>query len=253
MYSYKELLRDMRALGIGRDDVLLVHSSMKAIGEVEGGAETVLDVLQEAVGEGMLVLPTHTWATMGEEHSLYDPETEPACVGILPNLFLKRSGVHRSLHPTHSVAAWSANEERAVQYISGEEKQTTPCSRTGCYGKLYDLDAKILLLGVDLNRNTYMHGVEEWFGIRERLTDFTLPLAIKMPDGRIQAAPVHKHFKPNNISISEYYIKMKPIFKSTDAMQSGTIGDASCYLLSARKTADITTEYLKKERDIFTY
>lgn len=31
------------------------------------------------------------------------PDTEEACVGLLTNLFRKRPGVVRSLHPTHSM------------------------------------------------------------------------------------------------------------------------------------------------------
>lgn len=278
MIKKQELIEQLKNLGIQQGDTLLVHSSMKAIGEVDGGADTVLDALIEAVcgnaercsdenveksdngsndvnNAGMLVLPTHTWAFMTNEHSVYDAETEPACVGILPNLFMKRKGVVRSLHPTHSVAAYCRQKSKAEGYVSGEEHFNTPCSRHGCYGKLYDLDAKILLLGVGLNRNTYMHGVEEWFGIKERLTEETLSLSIKMKDesGNDVLCPVsmHKHFKPNNISISENYERMRQEFIEKGALVEGEIGEALCSCMSARKVADITTEVLKKDRDFF--
>lgn len=271
MLTKQDIIDHLRNLGIKKGDTLLVHSSMKAIGDVDGGADTVLDALVETVcgnnawssdenaeecdKAGMLVLPTHTWASMTDEHSVFDPATEPACVGILPNLFMKRAGVMRSLHPTHSVAAYCRNKIKAEAYVSGEEQFSTPCSRQGCYGKLYDLDAKILLLGVGLNRNTYMHGVEEWFGIKERLTEETLSLSIKMKadDGTDMLYPVsmHKHFKPNNISISENYVRMKQAFIENDAMVEGFVGDAECMLMSARKVADLTTEQLKRERDFF--
>ncbi len=253
MYTKEQLIQDLKNLGLQATDTVLVHSSMKAMGEVEGGADTALDALQEVVSEGMLVLPTHTWATMTEEHNLFDPETEPACVGILPNLFRKRPGVIRSLHPTHSVAAWCKDREKLVKFTNDEECHSTPCPRKGCYGKLYDLNAKILLLGVKFNRNTYLHGVEEWFGIGERLTDFTLPLEVVLPDGTRKATPMHKHFKPNNISISEYYGKLEPDLLKADVMKIGKVGNAECRLMKAKELADIATEYLKKERDYFTY
>ena len=253
MYSCEELVENIKYLGVKKDDVLLVHSSMKAIGDVEGGADTVIDALMEAVSEGMLILPAHTWATMNENHNIYDYKTEPACVGIIPNLFLKRKGVLRSLHPTHSVAAWSKNSTLAEQYVAGEENQITPCARNGCYGKLYDINAKILLLGVGLNKNTYMHGVEEWHGIKERLTNYAIPLDIKMPDGSLKPVQMHKHYKPDNISVSEYYVKMETPFSERGALVKGNIGDAHSMLMSAVKVADITTEYLEKERDVFLY
>lgn len=258
--------KQLFSLGIRQGDTLLVHSSMKSIGIVEGGADAVLDALIEAVcgknaeSDGMLVLPTHTWKTMNDDHSVYDPMVEPACVGILPNLFMKKAGVVRSLHPTHSVAAFSKNRKKTLEYISGEERFSTPCNRNGCYGKLYDLDAKILLLGVGMNRNTYMHGVEEWFGITERLTKETLKLKICIHEDNDKQnvhqpsyvdVLMHKHFKPNNISISENYSRLEQTFVNCGALAKGKIGLAESMLLSARKVADITTEHLQENRDYF--
>ena len=45
MHTIASLTADLEALNIRRTDTLLIHSSMKSIGEVEGGADTVLDAL----------------------------------------------------------------------------------------------------------------------------------------------------------------------------------------------------------------
>ena len=96
-YTKEQLIQQLQDMGIKRTDNLLVHSSMKSLGAVQGGADTVLDALMEAVPEGLLILPTHTWKQMSEEYNIFDPETEPVCVGILPELFRKRPGVYHSL------------------------------------------------------------------------------------------------------------------------------------------------------------
>lgn len=57
------LLQDLDNLKIAPHGTLLVHSSMKSIGDVEGGPDTVLDALSEYMNDGLLVLPTHTWAS----------------------------------------------------------------------------------------------------------------------------------------------------------------------------------------------
>ena len=93
MYTKQDLAAQLQSMGILHTDAVMVHSSMKAVGEVEGGAETVIDVFLEYLRDGLFMTPAHTWAQMGEAHSYFDPKTEPACVGIIPNLFLKRSGV----------------------------------------------------------------------------------------------------------------------------------------------------------------
>lgn len=248
MHTLQSLLKDLKQLEIKENDVLMVHSSMKAVGDVQGGAETVLDALSMSVQQGLLVLPTHTWASMSAAHPVYDRRFEPACVGILPNLFMKRKGVVRSFHPTHSVAALGAGAEN---FIQGEENRTTPCCREGSYGRLYDLGAKIMLLGCGMNRNTYLHGVEEWFGITERLTPETLPLQIVLEDGQKKACSMHKHYKPDGISISEYYVKMERPLTEAGILKSGKVGDAPVLIMDARKTADLFTKYLTKDRDAF--
>ena len=80
---------------------------------------------------------------MSKEYFVYDPNTEEGCVGIIPNVFSKREGVVRSLHPTHSMAVWGKD---AAEYIKGEENCTTPCPPGGCWDRLRDINAKILLL-----------------------------------------------------------------------------------------------------------
>ena len=43
MYTKEELKQQLRNVGLTGKETILIHSSMKAIGEVEGGADTVLD------------------------------------------------------------------------------------------------------------------------------------------------------------------------------------------------------------------
>lgn len=100
MHTKESLKKQLAAMGLTGEETILIHSSMKAIGETQKGAETVLDALMEFFEKGLLLLPTHTWKTINAENPVFDVDNEPACVGILPNLFLKRPGVIRSLHPT---------------------------------------------------------------------------------------------------------------------------------------------------------
>lgn len=248
MYKKETLLKQVKELGIKPEDTLLIHSSMKAIGDVEGGADTVLDVFSEYLEEGLLVLPTHTWKQMNDEYPLFNPKTESSCVGILTELFRQREGVLRSLHPTHSLAAKGRDAE---SFIAGEERFNTPCNRQGCYGKLYDRKAKILLLGCGFNRNTFLHGVEEWLDVPMRLEDFYKNLSIVMPDGSILERPVYPHHKPNGINVAERFHKMEEVLAKKGIIQRGKFGDADCILCDAAPMADLVTEYLKKEPDMF--
>ncbi len=47
MYTKEELKQQLRNVGLTGKETILIHSSMKAIGEVEGGADIVLDAWME--------------------------------------------------------------------------------------------------------------------------------------------------------------------------------------------------------------
>lgn len=246
VYTKERLLVDLRGLGIQAGDTLMVHSSVKSVGETENRADTILDALIEAVGEeGLLLMPCHTWAQMGPQHPVFDPETEPSCVGILPDLLRRRQGVYRSLHPTHSVVAWGKD---AQAYIAGEERCTTPCPRQGCWGRLYDRKAKVLFLGCPLSKNTFIHSVEEWADVPLRLTEQPVQFQIVTHDGRgtIPVA-VYRHFNAKCPHISENFVKLREPFAFCGAMTEGKVGDAHCYLGDAVGMAQVTLALLRQD------
>ena len=250
MHSKADLIRDIEAMRIKKTDTLLIHSSMKAIGAVDGGADTALDAFIEHLvldGAGLLIFPTHTWATIPKETDIYDPATSPSCVGILTNLFMKRANAFRSLNPTHSVAAMGRD---AKEYVKGDENFTTPLGKGGCWHRLIERKAKIMFIGCPLSKNTFIHGVEEWCSIENRLTANAAACKIKLNDGTFIERPSHGHQSPVP-DISANYKKMEPVFLRAGAAYEGKLGDARCVICDAEKIAEITTQHLKANPDMF--
>ena len=124
-YTKEDLKEQLKEMGLRPTDTVLMHSSMKAMGDVEGGADTVLDALMEYFAEGLLLLPTHTWAQMGSGYTVFDRDTEPACVGILPNLFWKRPGVRDSAERRQSIWPGRRSTIRPVR----REAAMTDCGK----------------------------------------------------------------------------------------------------------------------------
>jgi len=257
LHTKKSLLSDLEKSGINPRGTLLVHSSCKSVGECENRGDTIIDVFIEFMRDGLLVFPTHTWdAVVWDkkdendipvgERNIFDYYNMPSCVGILSNLFLKREGVVRSMHPTHSLAALGKD---AADFTSGEEFTQTPCPRNGCYGKLYDRNAQILFLGCELSKNTYLHGVEEWSNIPNRLTTKQQNIFIKK-DGELIPCPQFRHYYHGG-DISENYIKAEKIFIENGAALYCKIGSAHSVLCDAVKMADLTSERLKENPDFF--
>lgn len=249
MHTKESLLKQLSEMNINPAGTLLVHSSMKAIGEVEGGADTVIDALMEYMKDGLLVLPTHTWAQMNEKYRVFNVKTEPSCVGLLTNVFRIRPGVRRSVHPTHSVAACGKDAE---EFVRGEENSHSPCSKGGCWEKLLLRKAQILFLGCNLTKNTFLHGVEEWNDIPNRLSKNPEDFFSVDENGVIYNTYQHRHHcEPPATEVSQYYGKMEPAFLKGGAIRYGAFGDAKCIVGDAVKMYEITSRYLKKDEHLF--
>ncbi len=246
MYTARQLLSQLKKMDIPRDGTLLVHSSFKAMGEVRGGAQTVVDVLCDYMSEGLLVMPTHSWATVNADNPVFDPASTPSCTGILGTLLMKKPGALRTIHPTHSLAVYG---REAADFAEGEHLMTTPCGRSGCMGKLLDRKAKVLFIGCGLSKNTFLHGVEEWCGIENRLGE-QYACMLTMGDGTMFIGAMQPHRAPVP-DVSVNYSKMTGPFLQLGAAKEGQLGDAHCFVCDCARMARITTELLIVCPDLF--
>ena len=243
MYHSRKLTADLANLGVVPGDTLLVHASIKSVGEVENRGNGILDALLAAVGKsGLLVLPTLTYDL--PENALFDPQRTQPVVGTLPILFLKYPGVKRSLHPTHSVAAYGPD---AADFIAGHENCTSPGPRTSPWGKLVDRQAKILFLGTGIGCNTFLHCVEEWNG-GIGLAETPKTFRILCPDGSEKTVQSRPHSGHHN----HFYAKLETCFVQHGLMRRGKVGDADCALLDAAGIAKLVSGFLNRDPDFFT-
>lgn len=160
MHTLTQLCDDLSRLGICPGDTVLMHSSWKSLGGVEGGAKGFFETFLGLLGpEGTLVLPALSYESVTDEQPVFDVQSTPSCIGFLPEYFrTKVPGVVRSLHPTHSCCASGKN---ASFLTEGHETDETPVGPHSPFAKLPRLDGWILMLGCPPDRNTSMHGVEE--------------------------------------------------------------------------------------------
>ena len=157
-----DIKKTLADLGIKAGDKVMVHSSLKALGNVAGGAQAVIEALTETVTEkGIVAMPAFTDCTDGGSRPPFDPaETSTeAWIGSIPEAFRKYPGVKRSQHPTHSVSAWG---EGAEEFIS--QNDPYDCfANDGPWARIAE-EGKLVFIGETMGSNTFLHACEKWFG-----------------------------------------------------------------------------------------
>ena len=113
------LTSSFRACGVQPGRTIIVHTSLRSLGLVLGGAQTYIQALVEAVGtSGTLMMPTQSWKNLDPVRGVhsdvperwwplvrthwpaYDPATTPSIrMGVVAELFRTWPGAHRSHRP----------------------------------------------------------------------------------------------------------------------------------------------------------
>ncbi len=135
---------------------------MSAFGEIEGGADAVLDALEEAVGpDGTVAMPAFPLIGGMAEYLATDPVFDvretPSRMGSVTERFRRRPGVRRSLHPTHSVAA---RGPLAEEIVAGHERAATPFGAGTPFVAMVDSGFRQLWLGTGIRIFTLYHSFE---------------------------------------------------------------------------------------------
>ena len=79
-----DIVKGLNDLSLRAGDVVLVHSAMRTLGFVEGGADTVVNAFLELLGDkGTLVVPTYYYGHEIEDDPIIDPARDPSEMGVI--------------------------------------------------------------------------------------------------------------------------------------------------------------------------
>ena len=224
-----------------------VHTSLKSIGKICGGAKTMLNAFCKFLQDGMLVVPTHTWANVNAETPEFDVRTTKPCIGAFPTLCAKAAtddkNAVRSLHPTHSAAIFG---KQAKQYADGEIRVRSRTPRNGVWGRLYEQNAKVLMIGVGLESNTYLHAVDEEINGLPENEAFYFDACLVDLDGKR-----HQIIHMNKMAYwtSNHFPKLEPYFLEHGAVSYARLGNAKVICFDVVKGHDLLVELCKRAKD----
>ena len=244
MITKEKIYEQLESFRFAQGRPVLVHTSLRAVGEIEGGGQTLLDCLIDffTQKDGIFCVPTHTWST-----GMLDMTKNETCIGVLPNLAAGHPDGTRTPHPTHSMAVFG-KRGLVEQFVKDEEKVTTPASPNGCYGKIYDMDGHIMLLGVGHNKNTYLHCVEEMLDVPNRLDEHPGKRTVIDKNGTVHTVLTRGHHADGIPDVSANYIKYEPAFRYHGCIADGILGNASVMMCSARGMKEVV-ELVDKRRN----
>ena len=236
MITRTQLVADLRKLGVKTGMDLMVHTSLSKIGPVEGGADTVVDALLEAVGRsGTLLMPSFNHRAA----HVYNRLTTPTTNGAVPDAFWRRPEAVRSEHATHAVAALGP---RAEQYCTSHLE-------AGCWapespiGQLVHGDGWVLALGTTHWTTTAYHVAEmsvpcgciDPFGAIHRVVD---------TDGKVEDVwGLAFRFDACPVEIAP---KLDDALDRRGLQRRGLVGAAECEFVRAHDLYTMRREHLQK-------
>ena len=238
LINKSSLVRDLRALGLGAGDWVAVHSSMKAIGWVQGGPVEVIEALIESVGPGGIVMMPLFNIADGKP---IDLAVKPTYLGLLPETFRKYPGVVRSPNPTHSVGIHGPGAAE----IAGGHRSSTFIGRGSPYHQLALNGGWVLHLGTNYNSSSIIHLAEVLVGVP--YLDVPYPgwektLSARAADGStIQAAP--KEVPGDSV---KFYLVQEEMDRR-GLLRKGKIGNALSVLARGADMLEVTMEMLRTD------
>lgn len=232
--SKAAIKRGLRELGLGKGDIVVVHSALSSFGKVAGGARTVVDALLETIGEkGTLLAPTQ-----GSGRP-YDASKAPSTLGAISEEIRRRPDAERSLSPFMPAAAIGL---RAKELVENHHLREAPC-----IGSPYHLAAEaggyVLLLGVDQDRNTTLHVSEALFGA-PYLSDVEAEYVdrdgkVRVHRGKLYPGP-HRDF-----------IGIEPRLREAGILRQTVIGKCVARLMKGKDLIEHCLDGLRKDPAFF--
>jgi aminoglycoside 3-N-acetyltransferase len=221
------IANDLLSIGLRRGGVALVHSSLSSLGQVPGGAETVIRGLLQALGpEGTLLLPALSYEHANPTTPLFDVCNTPSNVGVIPETFRTRPGTLRSVCPTHSVCGVGP---RAQALLGEHYLDDTPCGSHSPFRKLPQAGGQLVFLGCGMRPNTSMHGVEE-IAMPPYLFGPMVTYDVILADGTRTTQPCRSHdFR----GFAQRYERIESLL-SQDELKSGLVMSALVHVVEAR-------------------
>ena len=238
MHDCQTLTAQLKALNLPLDRPVMVHAGLRTIGAIDGGADTLIDALLDAIApEGTMLMMV---AERGDVP--FDPLTTPADPenGVLAEIFRRRAGAGVSDHPASRFAAIGPD---AASLLS-------PVPLHDYYGpgspleRFVAMQGQVLRLGASPDTVTLTHYAEYLADVpgkrrvtREYVRADTGPLTIGSLDDSDGIATWPK---------GDYFPQILIDFLKAARARTGPVGNCSAELIDGPEFIAFATEWMER-------
>lgn len=250
MHSRQELADQFCRLGIASGDTVMVHASIRAVGEVAGGPDQIHLALKDAVtADGTLMMyascPSY-FDEVGRGHlspaeereileklPAFDPLTARAARdnGALVELLRTFPGSRVNPHVARFVV-WG----RHAGHLIARQPWNDAFGHDSALERFVEREGKILLLGCDHDNVTFLHYAEHIVDIPgKRVARFKVPVTEngsrvwrEMEEIDTSDAGAHPNWPEH------FFARLVNTYLAQTNNHGGPVGDATCFLLDAR-------------------
>ncbi len=243
MLTLNDLVAGFRSLGVEAGDTLLVHSSYKSLGPVDGGPQTVIRALELALdtdGDGTLIMPTFNFDF--NKGQAWDVRSTPSKMGVLTEIVRQDPRAKRVFHPFYSFAILGKHAEMlgGLRYKSAYERDSV-------FGKLRDLDGRIMVIGLSYNDSmTFFHHIEQMEGVDYRfLKQFTGQ--VTDADGNTYTDTFEMLVRDIDQGVLTMVDPMGALMEERGVIKSAQIGEAAVKLMKANEAYAFTAREMRRD------
>jgi aminoglycoside 3-N-acetyltransferase len=250
VHSREQLAKDVRRLGVGADDIVMLHASVRAVGEVAGGPDQIHLALKDALtAEGTLMMyascPSY-YDEVGrgnltkeqerevlEKLPAFDPQTARAARdnGALVEFLRTYPGSRVNQHVARFVV-WG----KQADYLVSDQPWNYAFGLHSPLDRFLGLDGKILLLGSDHDAVTFLHYVEHVAQIPgKRIARFQVP--VQEAGRRVWRDTEEFDTSSKGVHANwpdRFFAKIVDAYLAETGNQGGCVGDAMSHILPAR-------------------
>ncbi len=258
--TLSRIITDLKSLGVSPGDLVMLHSSVKSIGWVVGGPDTVLHAILDLLGnKGTLTMlagwednpyhlpewPKEKQLAYLEECPAFNPATSRANRrwSILNEYLRTRPGALRSSHPEGSFVAIG----RLAQHITENQPWQYGYGTGSPLAKLCNAGGKVLLLGAPLDTITLLHYAEFLADVpNKRVINYKMPV---MQKGKRVWVDLEEYDTSRGIAEwqgEDYFTTIGKGYLLSGKGSSGKVGGAQSYLFEADDLVNFAVRWMER-------